>query len=1210
MLKKLFIFLTLLSIHFTVQSQTWNLIWREDFGVAEDSIIKDFPDPTMTVPNHRFNECHTIDDGYYGIANSTWWSFIRSRETCPYMGWAEHFTAGGDHTGNKDGAMLIVNVGSSGNGEPIYEQTMKFDACGNHQYRFTLFGACISFTNLNILLSNLTLNIVNIKDPDHPVVVKSMDTGDLPLWKFNNSTNQNPNGIYTHAQKEWKQFDLEFTAEEGDILKLQVLNHCSSGTGNDFVLDDLSLYRLDDDEVVEPIIEMGTAIQSGSKAIIDYQVTNDVLGPWSELYDHIYFLWQRSDDDGFSWKAIPEASGLERKNVTIEKEIEESSIYRLIITGGDSPEEAQKEAEYINQHGGPSNGCAYFSISNTISALPDKYDTCGLALPIRLTLSQESICEGDDVVLSAVTENTRPLTWEYATGSDLKFNSFSHDEATGVVQPQQTTYYRAKAEWGDCPTLYSDTVFVYAEKRVKDIQLSELPSAICKGSELKITASAEIDEKINSIAWIVNKDTISTGEFTVKHSPTQATYYEFDVKGIYCPTIKKSLNVNVESNGEVWLQIDKDSICEGELAKMYVGYEETSHTIIWEKSQDGENFSEFDPKTDIKATMPTNTTYYRIKSAANSNVCPTIYSNMVRVTVEPKVSVSVAPVPTIVCEGTSVEFIAIADLTERNTFAWKKGDEILSSSRLSITDTPTERSTYQLAIQGRKCPTVTKDFVVEVEKKPQLTISLSTEGACEGDDVTLSVAQGNVKNIQWQRMFDGEEDYETFDQSIDDQKTLTAGKNVNYRLVSDGEAVCPHAISNEQRLLVEPKISFEMDSTVAICSHEKTDISVEFTGKPTDIKWSQKGIRDDDFTPMNVTGTLFSVLPDETTQYKMSYTAKYCPNGSGIITAIVDEGATLAEIPNDTICGGETVTLQTVCSNPSSIVWEAVRTDESAYRKVDQGVESLTVTPEVTTRYKLTASSENGCPTKPIYTTVVVYAPLDISVGDAQICEGDSVTLRIAGMSDYTEIIWSTAQSNFESSLGSAPTLKVSPAATTHYIVSVRNGICEDKTEGTVEVFPYPEVLSCTEYGATGYKIEAESDGRTLYYDFGEGREITTSNIIENVSFGATYHVTITNELGCKSEYTFETPIYDIHIPEYFVEGRDNWIVENLNRYPRASYKVFDRFGKLLYEGVSDDEGWDGTYNGKTQASTDYWYVINIPEIDRQFVGHFTLIRE
>lgn len=68
--------------------------------------------------------------------------------------------------------------------------------------------------------------------------------------------------------------------------------------------------------------------------------------------------------------------------------------------------------------------------------------------------------------------------------------------------------------------------------------------------------------------------------------------------------------------------------------------------------------------------------------------------------------------------------------------------------------------------------------------------------------------------------------------------------------------------------------------------------------------------------------------------------------------------------------------------------------------------------------------------------------------------------------------------------------------------------------------------------------------------------------------------------------------------------------MENLNRYPRASYKVFDRFGKLLYEGVSDDEGWDGTYNGKTQASTDYWYVINIPEIDRQFVGHFTLIRE
>ncbi|MBO4529389.1 MAG: T9SS type B sorting domain-containing protein [Paludibacteraceae bacterium] len=40
-----------------------------------------------------------------------------------------------------------------------------------------------------------------------------------------------------------------------------------------------------------------------------------------------------------------------------------------------------------------------------------------------------------------------------------------------------------------------------------------------------------------------------------------------------------------------------------------------------------------------------------------------------------------------------------------------------------------------------------------------------------------------------------------------------------------------------------------------------------------------------------------------------------------------------------------------------------------------------------------------------------------------------------------------------------------------------------------------------------------------------------------------------------------------------------------------------------------DVESWDGTYNGRPLPSTDYWYTINIPEIDRVYSGHFTLIR-
>ena len=76
--------------------------------------------------------------------------------------------------------------------------------------------------------------------------------------------------------------------------------------------------------------------------------------------------------------------------------------------------------------------------------------------------------------------------------------------------------------------------------------------------------------------------------------------------------------------------------------------------------------------------------------------------------------------------------------------------------------------------------------------------------------------------------------------------------------------------------------------------------------------------------------------------------------------------------------------------------------------------------------------------------------------------------------------------------------------------------------------------------------------------------------------------------------------------------GQDNrWHVENIELYPQAVVSIFDRFGKKIFEGndYNDETGWDGTYNGHDMPSTDYWYMIDVHEIDRVYVGHFTLLR-
>ncbi len=83
---------------------------------------------------------------------------------------------------------------------------------------------------------------------------------------------------------------------------------------------------------------------------------------------------------------------------------------------------------------------------------------------------------------------------------------------------------------------------------------------------------------------------------------------------------------------------------------------------------------------------------------------------------------------------------------------------------------------------------------------------------------------------------------------------------------------------------------------------------------------------------------------------------------------------------------------------------------------------------------------------------------------------------------------------------------------------------------------------------------------------------------------------------------------------EYLIRGDGTdrrWHVENIELYPKATVSIYDRWGKKLFEimDYNDETGWDGTYNGHDMPSTDYWYQIEVREIDRFFTGHFTLIR-
>ncbi|WP_159951250.1 T9SS type B sorting domain-containing protein [Polaribacter septentrionalilitoris] len=130
-------------------------------------------------------------------------------------------------------------------------------------------------------------------------------------------------------------------------------------------------------------------------------------------------------------------------------------------------------------------------------------------------------------------------------------------------------------------------------------------------------------------------------------------------------------------------------------------------------------------------------------------------------------------------------------------------------------------------------------------------------------------------------------------------------------------------------------------------------------------------------------------------------------------------------------------------------------------------------------------------------------------------------------------------------------------------------------------------------------------------------RNFQDSNVFNGIE-GGIYKLIVENKNGCG---TSELLISVIQFPKFFTPNgdgnNDTWTIKGANKtfYPTSSISIFNRFGKLISKVDIDGQGWNGTYNGKTLPSDDYWYSIELipadntkPPIIKK--GHFSLLRK
>ena len=383
------------------------------------------------------------------------------------------------------------------------------------------------------------------------------------------------------------------------------------------------------------------------------------------------------------------------------------------------------------------------------------------------------------------------------------------------------------------------------------------------------------------------------------------------------------------------------------------------------------------------------------------------------------------------------------------------------------------------------------------------------------------------------------------------------------------------------------------------------------------IKWFKNGTEIANETKNQY--TIASTTSADNGKYGFEISFKGCKESVTLTDLTVIPAISVKLPATPTICEGEEVDLEVTNIQPqgTTVSWEPDATIVSG-----ENSSKATVKPTYTggashqAEYVYTAVAFNSiCNSTEKYPVkVLVDEALKGSIsGRNAICENESTTLNATAY-DASTYTWKEGATV----LAQSGVVTVKPLVTTTYEVEMTRGKCSATDNYMVEVTTNPVIVSVDSVGVRDRQVITEAGKGTAPFEFWYD-ENTANASVDDIFYGLTFttHVAHVKDInGCQASYKFILDPPAINVPEFFTPNgdgvNDKWVVGSLAEvYPDALVVIYDRFGKELIQFKGGDiDGWDGTYNGVPMPSTDYWYVIDIEEIDMQYSGHFTLLRQ
>jgi gliding motility-associated-like protein len=564
------------------------------------------------------------------------------------------------------------------------------------------------------------------------------------------------------------------------------------------------------------------------------------------------------------------------------------------------------------------------------------------------------------------------------------------------------------------------------------------------------------------------------------------------------------------------------------------------------------------------------------------------------------------------CDGFTMTFSNNSNSPLINSYYWEFGDPASgaannSSTLQNPTHTYSVAGDYTLKLVTNRNQECSDSTTATVKVWPGFFPNFISAGVCLNNPVQFfdrtTTNYGVVDSWTWDF---GDATTTTDISDIRNPEWTYADTGTkNIRFIVTNSKGCVDTVFKSITMIEKPPITLAFRDTL-ICVPDEVPLQASGNGI---FSWSPLiNIR-------NANTPTPTVNPTTTTTYTVELNLQGCVNTDSVLVRVV-RVVTLRAMNDTTICQTDSVQLK-INSDGLRHQWTPAASLD------DATLQNPMATPTGTTNYRVVSTIGSCTATDNIIITTVPY-PFANAGNDTTICFNTPAQLN--GSHDGSSFSWSPV-----SSLMNANTLTpvaYPPRSTEYILTSLDNKGCPKPGRDTVLVNVLPKIhpfAGNDTLVVIGQPLQLNAEGGVSYLWI-PPTGLNDANIKNPIAIygrevdSIRYTVRVFNEVGCYDSAfvavkVFKTNPY-VFVPSAFTPNGDglNDVIRPIAVGVREIkyFRIFNRWGQMLFSTTVNQKGWDGKIKGTPQGTNVFvWMVSAIDYLGKPIFlkGTVTLIR-